>query len=119
MRPIVWDMTNAPKIGFGDKDLQQITYSQYYGQNCFKESIYNQLCGWLGSENLWTGAVCDSDYNWSESYLEKQQEFQSLDLVKGEIIPFLNIYDKGFWAKLVAYQFGRQLMLQPDWAKSD
>ncbi|KAL7461139.1 hypothetical protein ACHAXS_001568 [Conticribra weissflogii] len=65
------------------------------------------------------GQLSDSDYNRREGYLELQQPFQSQDLVGGNIIPFLNIYDKEFCAKMVAYRFGRQFVLQPDWAKSD
>ena len=35
------------------------------------------------------------------------------------VIPFLNIYDKGYHAKMAAWQNGRQLVLQPDFKKSD
>ena len=35
------------------------------------------------------------------------------------VIPFLNIYDKGYRAKMAAWQNGRQLVLQPDFKKSD
>ena len=69
--------------------------------------------------DIWTGAVSDSDYNRREGYLEKQQEFQQTDLVEMRVVPFLNIYDKGYRAKMAAWKNGRQKVLQPDWAKSD
>ena len=36
-----------------------------------------------------------------------------------DLIPFTNIYDKGYRAKMVAFQTGEQLVVQPVWAKSD
>ena len=119
MRPVMWDMTNVPAYSFTDADLQRISYSQYYGENCFKGGIFTQLCGWQGVADLWTGAVSDSDYNRREGYLERQEEFQQIDLVDNEVLPFLNIYDKGYRAKMAAWKNGRQKVLQPDWASSD
>ena len=53
-RPVMWDMTNVSAYAFTDADLQRITYSQYYGENCFKGGVFTQLCGWQGAANLWT-----------------------------------------------------------------
>ena len=36
-----------------------------------------------------------------------------------KIIPFLNIYDKGYRAKMAAWQNGKHLVLQPDFKESD
>lgn len=119
LRAVMHDMTNISAYEFTDADLQRLTYNQYYGENCFKGGIHTQLCGWHGVEDLWLGAVSDSDYNRRAGYLDKQTEFQSVDLVEGEIVPFLNIYDKGYRAKMAALRNGKQLVLQPDWAKSD
>ena len=119
LRPVMWDMTNISAYEFTDADLQRLTYNQYYGENCFKGGIHTQLCGWHGVEDLWLGAVSDSDYNRRAGYLDKQTEFQSNDIYNGEVIPFLNIYDKGYRAKMAALRNGKQRVLQPDWAKSD
>lgn len=77
----------------------------------------------MGTINAWTGGVSDSDYNRRAGYLKKQQEFQEKDLVEidGErrVIRFLNIYDKGYRAKMAAWENGRQLVLQPDFKESD
>ena len=121
-RPIMWDMTNLPAYAFTDTDLQRLTYSEYYGMNCFKGGVFVQLCGWMGTADLWPGRVTDSDYNRREGYLERQREFQEHDKVirNGEevTVPWLNIYDKGYHAHMAAWSHGNQRVLQPVWAKS-
>ena len=112
-------MTNIPAYGFSDADLSRITYSKSYAMNCFKGGIYCQLCGWIGTADLWTGAVSDTDYNKRAGYLEQQQQYQNEDLVNGKVVPWTNVYDKGYRAKLVAWRAGEQKVLQPVWAESD
>ena len=115
-------MTNIPAYAFTDTDLQRLTYSEYYGMNCFKGGVFVQLCGWMGTANLWPGRVTDSDYNRREGYLEQQREFQEHDKIirNGEevTVPWLNIYDKGYHAHMAAWLHGNQRVLQPVWAKS-
>ena len=127
-RPVCWDMTNIVAYEFTDSNLQKITYSPYYGQNCFKGGVFTQFCGWQGTADLWTGGVSDTDYNKRAGYLQRQQEIQSKDVIQHQmqngmttmkIIPFLNIYDKGYRAKMAALKHGKQQVLQPDWADSD
>jgi len=81
-RPVCWDMTDIVAYEFTDPDMQRITYSQYYGHNCFKGGIFTQFCGWHGNFDLWTGAVSDSDYNRRSGYLQAQEQFQNEDLVE-------------------------------------
>ena len=71
----MWDMRNVLAYTFTDADLQRISYSQNYGENCLKGGGFTQLCGWQGVVNIWTGSVSDSDYNRREGYLEKQKQF--------------------------------------------
>ena len=125
-RIVMWDMTNIESFSFSDADLQRLTYSKYYNQNCFKGGVFVQLLGWIGVGQLWTGAVSDSDYNRREGYLERQRLFANDDKVELEkgsgdfnVLPFTNIYDKGYQAKMVAWRCGQQLVLQPEWAESD
>ena len=123
----MWDMTNIPAYGFSDADFNRITYSKYYAENCFKGGVFTQLCGWIGTAYLWTGAVSDTDYNKRAGYMQEQEEFQKADKVefvhengiKYEVVPFTNIYDKGYQAKMVAWRAGEQRVLQPVWAESD
>ena len=46
-RPIFWDMSNVSAVQFSNSDLQRATYSDYYGENCWKGGVGIQLCGWL------------------------------------------------------------------------
>lgn len=114
--------TMIPAYAFSDTDLQRLTYSEYYGMNCFKGGVFVQLCGWMGTADLWPGRVTDSDYNRREGYLQQQSEFQEHDKVirNGEevTVPWLNIYDKGYHAHMAAWSNGNQRVLQPVWAKS-
>ena len=69
----------------------------------------------------------DTYYNKIIGYLQAQEEFQTVDLaefkvnnvVKHEVIPFTNIYDKGYCVKMLVYRAGKQHVLQPVWAQSD
>ncbi|KAL9186550.1 hypothetical protein ACHAXT_005788 [Thalassiosira profunda] len=119
LRIVMWDMTNIPAFGFSDADFNRMTYSKYYNQNCFKGGVGNQLCGWIVVAPLWTGAVSDTMYNERAGYLQEQMEFQAVDLVNGHVVPWTNVYDKGYRAKMVAFRMGNQLVLQPVWAESD
>ena len=91
--------------------------------NCFKGGVFVQLCGWMGTAPLWTGAVSDTDYNKRAGYLQEQKQYAQDDLIEVRGVKgyraFLNIYDKGYRAKLVAHREGEQLVLQSDFAKSN
>ena len=51
--------------------------------------------------------------------MQLQQEFALNDLVNGQVLPFTNIYDKGYRAKMIAWKTGKQRVIQPVWASSD
>jgi hypothetical protein len=61
-------------------------------------------------------SVSNSDFNHREGYLEEQRAFQEKDIltVYGHetTIAFLNINDKGYRAKIAAWQNDRQFVLQ-------
>lgn len=122
-RPIMWDMTNVPAYQFSDSDLQRLTYSEYYSQCCFKGGVFTQLMGWQGVGDLWTGRITDTDYTKREEFLQAQRKFQENDKViidgQEKILPWLIIFDKGFRVNAAAWAEGEQLVLQPDFAKSD
>ena len=48
-----------------------------------------------------------------------QKEFAEHDLVDGKNIPVTNVFDKGYRTRLAAWRNGKQLTLQPYFAKSD
>lgn len=119
IRPVMWDMTGIKAYAFGAADNQRDTYSKYYAGNCFKGGIFIQLSGWLGVHYLWGGHVSDSDYNDRAGYLEEQAEFQNNDKINGEVLPFTNIYDKGYRARAACWRRDNQLIAQPIFGKSD
>ena len=119
-RIIFWDMTSIKIPKPNDAQMQRLTYSPYYGCNCFKGGSFIQLCGWLGTHDLWTGCVSDTRYQNESGILEKQMEFATTDLDEnGEVTPFTNILDKGYRIRLAAFKVGKQMVLQPIFAKSD
>ncbi len=71
-----------------------------------------QLNRWIWAGSLWPGRVSDSDYNRQEGYLQQQQECQDINLVGLDgnlvVLPFLNIYDKGYQARMAAWKSGKQ-----------
>ena len=81
-RVVFWDDTNVP-FNFmpSDANMQRLTYSAYYGQNCAKGGVFVQLCGWGGANNLWAGATSDTHYLNKSGILENQHEFSLNDLV--------------------------------------
>jgi hypothetical protein len=48
-----------PKYASFKEDVK----SKYYAENCFKGGVFTQLCGWIGTAYLWTGAVSDTDFH--------------------------------------------------------
>ena len=119
-RVVMWDDTNIT-LGHkpGDAQLQRLTYSSYYGENCAKGGVALQLCGWIRVMNLWVGATSDTHYQENSNIFGEQNNFSSNDLIAGNHLPFTNIFDKGYRSRLAAWRSGRQLTLQPDYARSD
>lgn len=98
---------------------QRDTYSKYYAGNCFKGGIFIQLCGWMGNYDLWGGNVSDTKYNNDAGYLQDQAVFQRHDLVDGAVVPWTNVFDKGYRARAACLRAEGQLTSQPEYAKSD
>ena len=118
---VQWDNTNVKVMKPGDAVLQRTTYSQYYKQNCAKGGVHLQFCGWMGTEELWTGNVCDSEYQTGGNIIKDQKAFAQWDRDKsGNTNPFMMILDKGYRIVEVAFQEGDgQTTTQPDFAKAD
>ena len=118
-RPIFWDMTNIHLPKPSDAQLQRLTFSSYYNENCLKGGIGLQTLGWIRTHDLWTGCASDTCYQAQSGIFEIQKGFAELDLVDGKKKPFTNIFDKGYRNRLVAWLAGEQLTLQPSFASSD
>ena len=73
---------------------------------------------------MWVGATSNSHYQEQAKIFKRQEEFALSDLVVGEdgekvVLPFTNIFDKGYRCILDASQAGKQQCEQPIFAKSD
>jgi len=97
---------------------QRVTYSQHYAGNVAKGGIFAQLCGWVGTHELYPGNMSDSDYLNKTGILSQQQQFAEED-VGSDSMPFTNILDKGYRSTQAAWRNGGQFVLQPSFAKSD
>jgi hypothetical protein len=95
---------------------KQDTYSAYYAGNVAKGAVFLQLCGWMGTWELWAGAISDTEYQTRSGDFEYMQWFVD-HFDKG--IPFTNIVDKGYRCIMAAWPAGKQLFLQPAFARSD
>ena len=113
-RPLFWDNTKVVLHEPSDGLLQRITFSAYYKGNVGKGGIFVQLCGWLGTHELYPGAISDTDYLSKTGIFEIQQRFQEKD----GGVKFTNILDKGYRVTQAAWRMG-QFVLQPIFAKSD
>jgi hypothetical protein len=116
-RIVFWDNTNINIPTPSDASLNRRTYSSYYGGNVGKGGVFVQLCGWLGTWSLWTGAVSDSSYLSDSGILEMQQNFALWD--KTSLEPFTIVLDKGYRCNIAAWRRGKQTIMQPTFAKSD
>lgn len=118
---VFWDMTDVLMPKSTDADLQRLTYNQYYGHNVGKGGVGVQPCGWMVAYPLWTGAVSDTDYLNNAGILEMQEEYcaKFASESNSKENPFVNIVDKGFRSIVSALRAGKQLLLQPFFAKSD
>mmetsp|Transcript_55691 Transcript_55691/g.166858 ORF Transcript_55691/g.166858 Transcript_55691/m.166858 type:complete len:182 (+) Transcript_55691:1155-1700(+) len=109
----VWLLNSMPKA--------RLCWSQYYAHNVGKGGVGVQPCGWMITFPLWNGAVSDTDYLNNAGILEMQEEYAATFAAEsgsGEN-PFVNIVDKGFRSIVAALRAGKQLILQPFFAKSD
>jgi hypothetical protein len=61
-RVIMWDDANINIPAASDAHLSRHTYSAYYAGNVAKGAVFLQLCGWMGTWELWAGAISDTEY---------------------------------------------------------
>ena len=106
-RVIEWDNSDVKVCVYENPLYQRNTYSKYYGGNCAKGAVFLQPCGWIGTTELWTGHISDTDYMERNKIFQLQEEFvQSCQDPK---IPFTNILDRGYRVALSAWKTGKKL----------
>ena len=69
--------------------------------------------------NLWSGTTSNSHYQRETEIFQRQERFRKHDIVNNIIVAFTTILDKGYMVSLDAWQAGKQMVMQPVFAKSD
>ena len=73
-----------------------------------------QMCGWVGTYDLFPGGISDSEYLKTVGVFNIQKKFQDND----DGVPFWNIVDRGYRVTKTAWM-SSQLVLQPIFTKTD
>jgi DDE superfamily endonuclease len=116
----MWDNTGIPMFKPSDPELQRLTYSSYYAGNVFKGAIGIQLCGWITTEELYTGGMSDSEYFLKCDIIKKQQDYVPIYDINNQSTSWTIILDKGYrGANVLAWDSGKQMIVQPCFARSD
>jgi hypothetical protein len=120
-RLIKWDNTNVPLCFMpSDAEAQRNTYSQYYGGNVGKGGVFIQPCGWMGTHDLWMGAVSDTEYMLRSGIFEEQFSFVTERDPLSNHVPWLNMFDRGYRnIGEYARQHGKQLVVKPTFTRAD
>jgi hypothetical protein len=117
-RIVMWDMTDVSIHQPSSAESSRLTYSPYYGGTCAKGGIFIQSSSWIGTHDLWMGAVSDSEYLTRCGILKAQWRFARKDRIFKDL-PFTNITDKGFRVTADCFRAGGQLVLQPPFMSAD
>ena len=118
-RIIFWANTDIRITTPSDAEHQRNTYSAYYAGNVGKGAVFLQPAGWMGTHDLWMGAVSDSEYFVRSGILQQQHTFIDDHDSDSKQYQWINILDKGYRVVEAAWREGRQFVLQPTFAKAD
>jgi hypothetical protein len=118
-RVIMWDTTDVRLYKSSDAEIQRCTYSSYYSGNVGKGTIFVQPCGWLGTHEIWMGAVIDCDYLTQSGILDIQSTYIKTYNSESESEPWYNILDRGFRVTTTIYKYGNGHVVQPSFSVSD
>jgi hypothetical protein len=120
-RLVMWDNTNIPlRFMPTDAEAQRNTYSQYYSGNVGKGGVFIQPCGWMGTHELWMGAVSDSEYMLRSGIFQRQHQYLGKYDPLSSHVTWLNMLDRGY-RNLGGFAFenGRQTVVQPAFSRVD
>jgi hypothetical protein len=118
-RLIMWDNTDVKMYQPSDADNQRKTYSLYYGGNVAKGAVFVQPCGWSGTHDLFPGAIGDSEYMIKSGAIKLHEQYLQHHDIEDKHIKFHIMLDKGYRITAQCYEDGNQLVIQPNFAKSD
>lgn len=82
--------------------LQQLTWLLYYASNMGKRGVHIQSCMWMGTIELYKGAISDFEYFNILDTLSEQEEFQK----NNDGSPFVNILHILYWVMQAAWRKG-------------
>ena len=116
-RVIEWDNSDVKVCVYENPLYQRNTYSKYDGGNCAKGAVFLQPCGWIGTTELWTGHISDTEYMERNKIFQLQEEY--VQSCQDPRIPFTNILDRGYRVALSAWKTGKQTIIQPAFVKAD
>lgn len=116
-RIIMWDNTDIPLPKPSHPNLQRNTFSEYYSGNVGKGSVFIQLCGWMGTHELWEGAITDSDYFRRSGILPLQVAYVDLYDPDHFDKKWINVLDRGYKVVGDCFAHGEQKCLQPSFSR--
>ena len=99
--------------------MQRNTFSAYYAGNVAKGAVFIQPSGWVGTHELYMGAISDSDYFVRSGILQQQKIYVKYFDELFANVQWVNVLDKGYRVVEAAWRVGQQFVLQPTFAKSD
>lgn len=109
----MWDNTDVRLKTPAHSNLQRTTYLDYYRGNVGKGITFLLLCGWLGTHELWEGAVSDTNYFRQSGILQLQDQYVDLYNSNTVDIKWTNILDRGYKVIGKCFANGQQHVLQP------
>jgi hypothetical protein len=120
-RVVMYDNTNIKMNQPSCAEAQRATYSLYYSGNVGKGAVYVQPCGWIGCNDIWSGAVSDSYYMQHSDVFPMLNNYlrscsNETDVTRN--IPFTIILDRGYRITLDAMRMGGHFVLQPIFANT-
>jgi hypothetical protein len=120
-RLVMWDNTSVPLCFMPlDAEAQRNTYSLYYGGNVGKGGVMLQPCGWMGTHELFMGAISDTKYMLRSGVFVHQHSFAQKRDPLSNHVTWLNMLDRGY-RNLGSYALnhGHQKVVQPNFVKLD
>jgi DDE superfamily endonuclease len=118
-RIVMWDNTDVRLATPSNANLQRNTWSDYYNGNVGKGSVFIQLCGWMGTHELWEGAVSDTDYFTRSGILQLQQQYIEMYDSGATDSEWIIILDRGYKVVGQCFATGKQKCLQPTFTRSN
>jgi DDE superfamily endonuclease len=121
-RVVFFDNTNIPMRKPSDAEAQRATYSLYYSGNVGKGAVFIQPCGWIGSHEIWNGAVSDTNYMQSGDVFDSFNQYLHSSPFEDDStrdVTFTLVLDKGYRVTLEAQNEGGHFVLQPVFQPSD